>query len=1493
MKRILWFLCLCLGTHLAFAQMVVTEIMYNANSSESTNETEFVELVNVTGQPVSIDGWDIGDADDNEWNLLPDVTVPAYGILVVCGSSEAQFRAAWGSAIHANTVVVSIADLGQTMFNLSNSPAVGNEIVAIRNGSDTIIDQVDYDDASPWPSDSPDGPSIYLNLSATDVISQGTTLNDSGANWSRSSAGANGAINNTASTVWNGVDSGSPGNFFGEGAIAKFIVINEVDATTPDGDVHEFIELIGGANTDLDGYVLVLYDGATDQSYDAIDLDGYSLNADGFFVVCADATEVANCDLDITANSAWLNDGAAAVALYQGDAADFPNGTALTTSDLVDAVVYDSGDPDDAELLALTPSQPQVDESANGTPEADASARIPDGGTALETVTYVAKSPTPGVSNQTVLGVKINEYVANHSGMDRKEFVEILGDASTDYSTHWVLQIEGDSEANPGTVYAAIQCGTTQTNGIWFSGFFEDVFGNDSATLLLVEGFSGMLLQDLDTNDDGVLDLTPWTAIADSVAVDDSDSGDRVYSSVVFTPGFDGDIFAPGGLSRIPNGTNTGQTSDWKRNAFNGAGLPGFSGTVAGTEAANTPNEPNGLTPSESAIINEFVSSHDTATRGVTEAYEYIEISGARETDYSAFTIVQLDGALSGNPGRILSHHDAGTTSLSGLWHTGFLSDTLSNNSLSLILVKGFSGSDNDDLDSNDDGVLDTTPWVLAYDSVALRRSAGDLAYGTPVLDDAFDLFKGAPDGASRIPNGQDTDAVADWVRNDFDGAGLPGYTGTLVEGESLNTPGTVNVTTATVGTSALINEFVANHTGGDDHEYVEIIGTPSTSYASLWILVVEGDVAENPGHVDTFWQVGATDANGYWTTGFLTNQFEDTTMTLLLVQDFTGPTAVDLDTNDDGTLDVTPWTTIVDAVGVQDNGATDKVYAATILAQNYDGISFTVGGASRLPNGVDTDTSADWVRNDFNGEGLPGFSGTLVPGEAVNTPGAENSDEPPSATGAILSEFVIDHSGADSQQFVEVFGEARTSYHSSWILVVDGDLDGNPGHVDKAYQVGTMNSAGVWDTGARNEEIPLGSMSLLLVEGFTGAEGDDLDSNDDGTLDTTPWDAIADSIAANDGGLGDLAYSTVGLGDLGGASRVPYGRTTGSASDWWENDFEGAGLDGFVGNLEAGEAYNTRGSVNRVGVADGDYYAGVTATTSSALRTQIHETIRGQVYFPYTSDFDDTWTVLEEADQDPTNAANILDIYKNASYAKAGGGNAFYNREHSWAKSYGFPDDTENNYPYTDCHHLRLSDSVYNSTRNNLAFGTCDAMCSELPTDVNNGQGGGSGSYPGNSNWHEGSGGNGTFEVWQDRRGDVARSLLYMDVRYEGGSHAVSGGPEPDLILTDDVNLIQTTGVNAATGYLGRLSVLLQWHEEDPVSADELARNEVVYRWQGNRNPFVDHPEWVACVYGVCLTPCLAANLPAWTQTESQCITGTTNVLEFIEIVNGTCACE
>jgi endonuclease I len=264
-------------------------------------------------------------------------------------------------------------------------------------------------------------------------------------------------------------------------------------------------------------------------------------------------------------------------------------------------------------------------------------------------------------------------------------------------------------------------------------------------------------------------------------------------------------------------------------------------------------------------------------------------------------------------------------------------------------------------------------------------------------------------------------------------------------------------------------------------------------------------------------------------------------------------------------------------------------------------------------------------------------------------------------------------------------------------------------------------------------------------------------------------------------------------------------------------------------------------------------YYGTVDDASPEALRQSLHEIIDDHQRFPYTSSDTDTWDILELADESRNDANRIVTVYRNAAFGKQGGGNDFYNREHVWPKSYGFPDNDESvNYPFTDTHALFLSDIDYNFARSNHPFRSCDAACTPFPTESNDGRGGDGGAYPGNSNWQIGEFTEGAWEVWSGRRGDIARALMYMDLRYEGGVHGITNAAEPDLILTDDESLIDgsRTGQNEPVGYMGMLSVLLDWHRQDPVDGVEIQHHETVASFQGNRNPFIDNPNWAFCLF-------------------------------------------
>ena len=184
------------------------------------------------------------------------------------------------------------------------------------------------------------------------------------------------------------------------GAAADFVLINEIDADTPGTDAAEFIELFDGGrgNTALSGLVLVLFNGSDDKSYRVVDLSGLSTGGDGFAVIGSKG--VPGVGLELPAGS--LQNGADAVALYAGLPNSFPNGTALHTRGLLDALVYGTGDPVDAGLLALLETgQPQVDEAGNGPADQVSIGRCPDGGGGpRRTDEYRPDPPSPGGANR-------------------------------------------------------------------------------------------------------------------------------------------------------------------------------------------------------------------------------------------------------------------------------------------------------------------------------------------------------------------------------------------------------------------------------------------------------------------------------------------------------------------------------------------------------------------------------------------------------------------------------------------------------------------------------------------------------------------------------------------------------------------------------------------------------------------------------------------------------------------------------------------------------------------------------------------------------------------------------------------------------------------------------------------------------------------------------------------------------------------------------------
>lgn len=168
------------------------------------------------------------------------------------------------------------------------------------------------------------------------------------------------------------------------------VVINEVDADQTGTDTTEFIELKSdAANQSLNGLIVVLFNGSNDASYTTVDLSGFTTDANGFLIIGSDATP--GVDIALGEDNTIQN-GADAIAIYQDSAANFPNGTPATINNLIDVIVYGTGDDDDIELLTIFDQTVQYDEDANGNKDSESIQRAPDG-------TYCVGLPTLRLEN--------------------------------------------------------------------------------------------------------------------------------------------------------------------------------------------------------------------------------------------------------------------------------------------------------------------------------------------------------------------------------------------------------------------------------------------------------------------------------------------------------------------------------------------------------------------------------------------------------------------------------------------------------------------------------------------------------------------------------------------------------------------------------------------------------------------------------------------------------------------------------------------------------------------------------------------------------------------------------------------------------------------------------------------------------------------------------------------------------------------------------------
>lgn len=244
-------------------------------------------------------------------------------------------------------------------------------------------------------------------------------------------------------------------------------------------------------------------------------------------------------------------------------------------------------------------------------------------------------------------------------------------------------------------------------------------------------------------------------------------------------------------------------------------------------------------------------------------------------------------------------------------------------------------------------------------------------------------------------------------------------------------------------------------------------------------------------------------------------------------------------------------------------------------------------------------------------------------------------------------------------------------------------------------------------------------------------------------------------------------------------------------------------------------------------------YYNSAAGLSGNALKTALHNIIKNHTSISYNS----LWTAYKKTDVKSN--GKVWDIYSDVpsgtppyqfnfsndqcgTYSTEGD---CYNREHSWPQSWF----NSVSGPVSDLFHIYPTDGKVNGMRNNYPYG-----------------------HVGTTNWTSLNGGKlglctdpgfgqTVFEPIDAYKGDIARSYFYMSTRY----------------YTEDGGWTSSVATNKSNILPWELNVLLQWHHQDPVSAKEIARNDsIYYRFQHNRNPFIDHPEWADSIWQATIIP-------------------------------------
>ena len=237
---------------------------------------------------------------------------------------------------------------------------------------------------------------------------------------------------------------------------------------------------------------------------------------------------------------------------------------------------------------------------------------------------------------------------------------------------------------------------------------------------------------------------------------------------------------------------------------------------------------------------------------------------------------------------------------------------------------------------------------------------------------------------------------------------------------------------------------------------------------------------------------------------------------------------------------------------------------------------------------------------------------------------------------------------------------------------------------------------------------------------------------------------------------------------------------------------------------------------------AIGGYYDDLNETlTGKAFRTELADLIT-DTHKTITS-YGDMKQHYWATDADPNKSGNILLFYTGMSYAwdgSFGSSNSSISREHVWCQSLG--NFTTSN-AGADAHHIQPINQGLNGQRSNQSFGEVPQTSANIAPQF------------GTTNYDNLCYDNGTFFYpGEGYRGATARILMYVQTRW-GGNYTLK------FVLGE---------AKSGSNSIGDIETLMKWHLEEPPTAREIARNEAVAKIQGNRNPFIDHPEYAEMIY-------------------------------------------